>query len=100
MTIDLDAAIDAVIAGLSDRQAEKLSERLAPKLAPLLAASSDNGGLLRGAEQIAQHLRCPKSRVYALSSAKRIPARHDGSALIAYKAELDSWLASGGGKRP
>jgi hypothetical protein len=42
----------------------------------------------------------PRSRVYALTSARRIPVHRDGSALIARRSELDSWLRAGGGRRP
>lgn len=48
----------------------------------------------------AAHLACPKSRIYALSSANRIPHAKDGSRLLFRASELDEWLQQGGGKRP
>lgn len=83
----------------------ELLEQLARRVAELLAdrhtpAATD--GWLRGAEAIAAYIDAPASRVYALASCKpaRIPVHHDGSALIAKRAELDAWLLAGGGKRP
>jgi hypothetical protein len=54
----------------------------------------------RIAERIAAYIDSPRSRVYALASARRIPVHHDGSALIARRSELDAWLRTGGGRRP
>ena len=46
------------------------------------------------------YIDAPRSRVYSLVSAGRIPVHKDGSALVARKTELDAWVRSGGGKRP
>ncbi len=56
-------------------------------------------GWLRGAGKIAAYIGAPRSRVYGLVSARRIPVHHDGSALIARRSELDVWLLNGGGRR-
>jgi predicted RNase H-like HicB family nuclease len=56
-------------------------------------------GWLRGADRIAAYIDAPRSRVYALASARRIPVHRDGSALIARRSELDRWLLQGGGLR-
>jgi excisionase family DNA binding protein len=53
-----------------------------------------------GVEQAAAHLACGRSRLYALTSAGRIPYRKDGSRLLFRASELDGWLAGGGGIRP
>jgi excisionase family DNA binding protein len=53
-----------------------------------------------GVEVTAEYLACPKSRIYALVSADRIPHRKDGSRLLFRAAELDAWLDQGGGVRP
>jgi hypothetical protein len=63
-------------------------------------AGQPRDGWLRGADKIAAYIDSPRSRVYALASARRIPVHHDGSALIARRSELDQWLRSGGGRRP
>lgn len=81
---------------------EELIEQIAERVAQLIdvrpeLASED--GWLRGAERIGAYIDAPRSRVYALASARRIPVHHDGSALIARRSELDRWLAHGGGLR-
>ncbi len=50
--------------------------------------------------ETADYLRCPTSRVYALTSAGRIPHVKDGSRTLFNRGELDAWLRAGGGKRP
>lgn len=82
---------------------EELVERIARRAAELLseqASAPAEDGWLRGAERIAAYIDCPRSRVYALASAHRIPIHRDGSALIARRSELDQWLLGGGGLRP
>lgn len=82
---------------------EELVERIARRAADLVVATQlqrDSGdSWLRGADRIAAYIDAPRSRVYALVSAKRIPVHHDGAALIARRSELDTWLLAGGGKR-
>jgi len=90
---------DALIAELSDDQLDQLADALAPRIAERLHRVADDGWL-RGADAIATHIGAPRSRVYALASARRIPVERDGSALIARKAELDEWLRGGGARRP
>lgn len=82
---------------------EELVERIAQRAAELLADQSNEpaeDGWLRGAERIAGYIDAPRSRVYALASARRIPVHRDGSALIARRSELDEWVLRGGGRRP
>jgi hypothetical protein len=88
---------------ISVNVADELVERIAQRAAELLAKQSGEpveDGWLRGAERIAAYIDAPRSRVYALVSARRIPVHHDGSALIARRSELDKWLLRGGGRRP
>lgn len=82
--------------------ADEILERIAQRAAELLAERSQvpDDGWLRGAERIAAYIDAPRSRVYALTSARRIPVHRDGSALIARRSELDQWLLRGGGLRP
>jgi excisionase family DNA binding protein len=83
--------------------ADELVERIAQRAAELLTEQSSEpveDTWLRGADKIAAYIDCPRSRVYALASAKRIPIYRDGSALIAKRSELDTWLQRGGGLRP
>ncbi len=82
---------------------EELVERIAERAAELVVkrgAQLEDDGWLRGAETIAAYIDSPRSRVYALASARRIPVHHDGSALLARRSELDQWLRAGGGRRP
>lgn len=81
---------------------EELIEQIAERAAELIgerAKGEEPDGWLRGADRIAAYIDAPRSRVYALVSARRIPVHHDGSALIARRSELDRWLVQGGGLR-
>lgn len=90
------------MSAISLNVADELVEQIAHRAAELLTERSDmpvEDGWLRGAERIAAYIDAPRSRVYALASARRIPVHHDGSALIARRSELDRWLLRGGGRR-
>jgi len=85
-TLELDDdALDAV----AERVAEILVEREAGRPEPWV-----------GVEEAAEHLACPPSRVYALTSACRIPHERDGSRLLFRRSQLDLFIAEGGAKRP
>jgi hypothetical protein len=81
---------------------DEIAERAADLVAERLGARNGSDGWLRGAEAIATYIGSPPSRVYALAACKppRIPIQHDGSSLVAKRADLDTWITSGGGKRP
>ncbi len=87
--------VQVLLDALDDNALDTLAERLAPRLAK--PAQSD-GWLTVG--EAAEYLRCPKSRVYSLVSARRIPFVKDGSRTLFRRSELDAWLRGGGGKRP
>lgn len=81
---------------------DEIVERIAERAAELVASQQNetaSDGWLRGAGKIAAYIDAPRSRVYGLVSAQRIPVHHDGSALIARRSELDAWLRDGGGRR-
>jgi excisionase family DNA binding protein len=87
---------DALLRELDEAALEALAERLAPYL-----ANGNNGdGWLRGADRIARYIDAPRSRVYALVSAGRIPVERDGSNLVARRSDLDAWVRKGGARRP
>ena len=89
--------------GLRLDLAEEVVERIAARAAEIVreqTAPPSDGGWLRGADKIAAYIDSPRSRVYALVSARSIPVHHDGSALVARRSDLDNWLRSGGGRRP
>jgi hypothetical protein len=86
-------AMEALIEALAAEVERRVLDRLA-------ASDDDTGRWLRGARAIADHLGCGVDRVWALSSAGRLPLHRDGSALLAHTDELDRWLRNGGAKRP
>jgi excisionase family DNA binding protein len=83
--------LDALDSDALDALAARLASRLAEPVRP-------DGWLT--VTEAAEYLRCPKSRVYSLVSARRIPSMKDGSRTLLRRSELDSWLRAGGGKRP
>lgn len=90
------------MAGINLNIGDELVERIAERAAELIAQRQKEAagdGWLRGADKIAAYIGAPRSRVYGLASARRIPVHHDGSALIARRSELDAWLLNGGGTR-
>ena len=87
---------DALVRELNDDALDALAERLAPRLT---ASQPSDDGWIRGADHIGAYIDAPRSRVYSLVSADRLPVERDGSALIARKSELDAWVRAGGGKR-
>jgi excisionase family DNA binding protein len=83
---------------LLDALDEDALDRLARRLAPHLPDGQDSGFLdVAGA---AAFLACPTSRVYALTSAGRLPVHRDGTRLLFDRGELASWVRNGGAKRP
>ncbi len=84
---------------LGDEFVEQVARRAADLIAERRTARQEDAWL-RGADKIAAYIDCPRSRVYALASAHRIPIHRDGSALIAKRSELDQWMLRSGGLRP
>jgi excisionase family DNA binding protein len=75
-------------------------ERVAFRVAAILAAREPEAERWVGVAEAAEHLSCPRSRIYALTSAGRLPHRKDGTRLLFRLSELDAWLERGGGRRP
>jgi excisionase family DNA binding protein len=96
----VSALAQALLAELDDATLDALADALAPRIANRLAVRNTGDAWLRGASSIAGYIGCPVSRVYALTSAGRIPVERDGSALVARRSDLDGWLRAGGAKRP
>lgn len=78
----------------------ELVERIAERAADLVAERQSSVSHWLTVDEAAEYLRCPKSRIYSLVSARRIPFVKDGSRTLFDRAELDTWLRNGGGKRP
>jgi excisionase family DNA binding protein len=96
----LDAAL---VDALDDPALDRLAEVLAPRLTALIQQRSSVPGRQAAwldVDGAAERLACPKSRIYALVSAKRIPHSKDGSRLLFRPEELDAWVRTGGAKRP
>ncbi len=91
----------ALLAELSEDDLDTLARLLEPRLHTRLASAvvSQKAAWL-DVEQAAEHLACPKSRLYALVSARRIPFEKDGSRTLFDRVELDAWVRSGGARRP
>ncbi|HYB29600.1 MAG TPA: hypothetical protein VEF89_23520 [Solirubrobacteraceae bacterium] len=70
----LDASLNELIDG-DDRTLAQLADKLAPLLVDRIVAPAAGDGWLRGADQIASYIGSPRSRVYALASAGRIPVQ-------------------------
>ncbi len=79
---------------------DELLDAIADRVLERLAAPPAPDEWLRGADAAAGYLGCPVSRVYALTSAGRIPFQKDGSALLFRRAELDEFIRNGGARRP
>ena len=77
------------VEAVAQRAAALVADRLQQRTAPYLDVAG-----------AAAYLACPRSRIYSLVSAGRIPVRRDGSRLLFRAAELDDWLDGGGGCRP
>ena len=85
----------AVPAELVELVAERAAELVADRLTAAPAPES-----WCGVKEAAEHLACPKSRVYALVSAGRIPYAKDGARLLFKRSQLNAWVQQGGGRRP
>src|SRR5262245_60194026 len=71
-------------------QIDAIAERVAERLAERDGRDNDDGWL--DVKDAAAYLSCPRSRIYALVSADRIPHERDGSRLLFRRSELDAWL--------
>jgi excisionase family DNA binding protein len=94
----MSALGSALLAELSDADLDRLAELLAPRLGSQAPATEGSPWL--GVDDAATYLGCPRSRIYALVSARRIPHCRDGSRLLFDRTELDAWVRAGGAKRP
>jgi excisionase family DNA binding protein len=83
---------------LPDEIFETIAQRAAELVAERNGDAGGDGFLTVG--DAAAFLACPKSRLYALVSADRIPHHRDGSRLLFDRAELRAYVAAGGAKRP
>ena len=80
-----------------DEFLDELAERIAERLGA--AGGADDHGFL-DVDGAARYMSCPKSRIYSLVSAKRLPHHRDGSRLLFDRAELREFVRRGGARRP
>ena len=95
--------MNSVAAALFAEMDEETLAALAERLLPFLAVRIDRQSHVvpwLDVGDAAEHLACPRSRIYALVSARRIPHHKDGSRLLFRREELDEWVRLGGGRRP
>jgi excisionase family DNA binding protein len=98
------AGIRAVFAGGAAMEVafnEQLVTAIAEQTAALIwphIASPTTGFL--DVEGAATFLSCPRSRIYALCSANRLPHHRDGSRLLFDPDELRAYVLAGGARRP
>ena len=85
--------------GIKEELSAELIERVARRAAELLRDQTQANDPWFDVAEAAEYLRCPTSRIYALTSARRIPHHHDGSRLLFRRSELDEWVERGGGRR-
>jgi excisionase family DNA binding protein len=85
-----------ILAALRD----ELVEQAAVRAAELLAEDVTEPAGFLDVNGAAEFLVCPKSRIYALVSARRIPHYKDGSRLLFDRGELHAYVRNGGSKRP
>lgn len=80
---------------------DELVERIAERAAAIVSSREDtaDAGYLDVAGA-AEFLSCPRSRVYALTSAGRLPVHRDGSRLLFDRTELRRYVDAGGARRP
>jgi excisionase family DNA binding protein len=90
------ADLGAILAALRD----ELVEQAAVRAAELLAEHVTEPDGFLDVNGAAEFLVCPKSRIYALVSARRIPYHKDGSRLLFDRDELQEYVRNGGSKRP
>lgn len=91
---------DPIVAAFLDSLDDDALNRFAERLRPMLATESHTQPQWLTVIEAAEYLRCPKSRLYALVSARRIPFCKDGSRTLFNRDELDAWVRAGGAIRP
>lgn len=89
----------SLLAELDDDALDQLAKQLAPRLAAL-GQDHDTTSAWLDVNDAAKHIACPRSRLYALVSARRVPHHRDGSRLLFNANELDEFVRAGGAKRP
>lgn len=83
--------LDVLLAELDDAALDVLAERLAPRLARSLGQGQTASPWLN-AEEAAQYLSCPRSRIHDLVQLRKLQPRRDGRRLLFRRSDLDAYL--------
>jgi excisionase family DNA binding protein len=86
--------------GLTIELGDEAIDAIASRVVEILEDTEARAESYIGVAEAAEYLACPRSRIYALVSARRIPFHKDGSRLLFRRSELEEWVESGGGSRP
>lgn len=80
---------------------DELVDRIAKRAAKIVLAAQADAitDPWLSVAQAAEHLSCPRSRVYALVSKRAIPHEKDGSRTLFRRSELDRFVRDGGARR-
>jgi excisionase family DNA binding protein len=78
---------------------ETLIEEIVNRVLQRLGETKPSPEPYIGVEDAAAYLACKPGRIYALTSAQRIPHHKDGSRLLFKRSELDVFVAAGGAVR-
>ncbi len=84
-----------ITVGIPDELIDAVAERVLERL----EHTAEPEGFL-DVDGAAAFLACPTSRIYALTSAGRLPVHRDGSRLLFDRSELRDYVNAGGAKRP
>ena len=102
--VDGHAGISEVLVGgaaielaFNEQLVTAIAEQTAALIRPHIASPAIGFLDVEGA---AAFLCCPRSRIYALCSANRLPHHRDGSRLLFDPDELRAYVLAGGARRP
>jgi excisionase family DNA binding protein len=87
-----DARLSELTAQIPDELVEAITRRVLERVGSGPPAQPEPW---IGVDQAAEHLACPRSRIYSLVHRKdstRIPHRKEGSRLLFRRSALDCWL--------
>lgn len=87
---------------LPDELLDALAQRVSQRVVEHLDATLGNRGKgpYFSVDEAAEYLGCPRSRIYALTAADRMPHFKEGSRTLFRLTDLDAWVEQGGGIRP
>jgi excisionase family DNA binding protein len=85
---------------LPDQLLDDLADAVAARLAEREAQQAGRSSPWLSAEQAADYLACPISRVRKLTMTRELPAHRDGRRVLYRREELDAYVRHGGARSP